>query len=180
LLDTEVLVSVCPVADFPGYRVTDDGRVQSCWSCGRRPSRMTNVWRDLKPAPQHRGHLAVCLVRDHKKHTRFVHRLVLEAFVGPCPPGMEACHFPNRDPADNRLENLRWDTHLANVEDRWDHGTMLFGETCPGAKLTTSEVLEIRRRKTQGDRHVDIAADFGISKANVEAIVYRRSWRHLP
>ena len=35
-----------------------------------------------------------------------VHRLVLEAFVGPNPPGLECCHN-NGDPSDNRVENLR-------------------------------------------------------------------------
>lgn len=46
----------------------------------------------------------------------YVHRLVLEAFVGPCPPGMEACHW-NGIPGDNRLHNLRWDTPSANNAD---------------------------------------------------------------
>lgn len=45
-----------------------------------------------------------------------VHRLVLEAFVGPCPDGMECCHYDD-DPSNNRIENLRWDTHSANQRD---------------------------------------------------------------
>lgn len=50
----------------------------------------------------------------------YVHRLVLEAFVGPCPDGMEACHN-NGVQDDNRVENLRWDTHLSNIIDRDTH-----------------------------------------------------------
>lgn len=45
-----------------------------------------------------------------------VHLLVLEAFHGLRPYGMEGCHGPN-GPLDNRTEVLRWDTHLANVRD---------------------------------------------------------------
>ena len=36
--------------------------------------------------------------------TRSVGRLVLEVFVGPCPPGMEACHNDG-DPHNNWLDN---------------------------------------------------------------------------
>ena len=39
-------------------------------------------------------HLRVSLSKDGKRQTRRVHRLALEAFVGPCSEGMEACHGP--------------------------------------------------------------------------------------
>jgi hypothetical protein len=43
--------------------------------------------------------------------------MVLFAFVGPCPEGMECCHENDvRD--DNRIENLRWDTHANNLAQR--------------------------------------------------------------
>jgi hypothetical protein len=51
---------------------------------------------------------------------RQVHRLVLEAFVGPCPDGMECCH-EDGDSTNNRVDNLRWDTHEANVRERLEH-----------------------------------------------------------
>ncbi|MDP7729539.1 HNH endonuclease [Mycobacterium sp. TY813] len=51
-----------------------------------------------------------------------MHHLVLEAFVGPRPPGLEGCHG-NGDPADNSVANLRWDTRSANVFDSVRHGT---------------------------------------------------------
>jgi hypothetical protein len=77
--------------------------------------------------------------------TRKVHRLVLETFVGPCPDGMECCHN-NGDPADNRLENLRWDTLSSNAYDRVEHGVhnMARRDRCNhghlfvGANLTSS------------------------------------------
>lgn len=53
---------------------------------------------------------------------RYVHRLVLEAFVGPCPKGMQCRHL-NGIPTDNRLENLRWGTPSEDNYDRVRHGT---------------------------------------------------------
>lgn len=71
-----------------------------------------------------RRHMYVHLYRgshdDRRMH--LVHRLVLEAFLGPCPDGMEGCHN-NGDPTDNRLQNLRWDTHSSNMRDMRIHGT---------------------------------------------------------
>ncbi|MGP4673627.1 helix-turn-helix domain-containing protein [Agrobacterium salinitolerans] len=49
-----------------------------------------------------------------RSHTpRQVHRLVLEAFSGPCPPHMEALHL-NDTPTDNSIDNLQWNTKKAN------------------------------------------------------------------
>jgi hypothetical protein len=167
-----------PIEEYPEYRVSRDGEVQSCWSVGRRPSFQTDTWRRLKPTPQHRGHMAVCLVRGGEKKTCHVHRLVLEAFVGPCPVGMECCHNDG-DPANNRLENLRWDTRLENARDRLRHGTQQVGSSA-NFKLREGDVMEIRRLKAAGITMDELASRFGVSRANIEAIVYRRSWRHIP
>lgn len=50
----------------------------------------------------------------------FVHSLVLEAFVGPCPEGFE-CNHKDRNRSDNRLENLEWVTHQDNCRNTSSH-----------------------------------------------------------
>lgn len=47
--------------------------------------------------------------------------LILEAFIGPCPNGMECCHNDDNR-ANNKLGNLRWDTHANNVIDGYRNG----------------------------------------------------------
>ena len=114
-----------PVVGYEGlYEVSDQGRV---FSCPRTTSRGNSTYRvqgkELTPAPlgRSRGHLVVNLCRNGIQRTAYVHRLVLEAFVGPCPPGMEACHA-NDISGDNRLVNLRWDTSSANHFDAVNNG----------------------------------------------------------
>jgi hypothetical protein len=52
----------------------------------------------------------------------YIHTLVLETYVGPCPPGMECRHL-NGKPLDCRWpENLVWGTHGDNMRDRARHG----------------------------------------------------------
>jgi NUMOD4 motif/HNH endonuclease len=66
--------------------------------------------------------MAVSLWLDGTVRTVRVHRLVLTAFVGECPPGMECCH-DDGNATNNMLANLRWDTHSENILDRQRHGT---------------------------------------------------------
>ncbi len=99
---------------YPGYRVGNDGSV---WSCRRfvslgigKGSRsvLSSVWRPLKLALNTNGYPHILLHGSNKRYTRMVHRLVLEAFVGPPPQqGAECCHNDG-NPKNNHLTNLRW------------------------------------------------------------------------
>lgn len=54
------------------------------------------------------------------KRTR-VHRIVAEAWIGPCPDGYECCHGPNGK-ADNSVSNLRWGSRTDNRNDHYAEG----------------------------------------------------------
>lgn len=105
-----------PVVGYEGiYEVSDLGGVRAlprtdAQGCKRR-------LRVFSPSPMDAwGHLGVKLRREGVVRSFYVHRLVLEAFVGPCPSGMEGCHW-NDVADDNRLPNLRWATKSANRFD---------------------------------------------------------------
>lgn len=68
------------------------------------------------------GYLGALLYQGNKASGRIysVHRLVLAAFRGECPEGMESLHGDgNRQ--NNRIENLRWGTHAENTADQIRH-----------------------------------------------------------
>lgn len=120
------------------YEVSDQGRVRSLphttlgRSNGEAQVVMPFKGRVLKPYVKPTGHVQVRLSDGPRFLTRAVHRLVLEAFVGARPDGLEACHGDG-DPQNNRLENLRWDTRQANVLDKVRHGGHPFANKthCP-------------------------------------------------
>lgn len=58
------------------------------------------------------GYTGVKLGKDRKRF--LIHRLVMLAFVGPCPEGKEVDHINGRRD-DNRLENLRYVTRGENI-----------------------------------------------------------------
>lgn len=114
-----------PVVGFEGlYEVSSRGRVRSLpHSAPGRPGVVMHFAGKVLPGsvnPQ--GYIEVGLSRDGVRTLRKVHRLVLEAFVGPRPDGTEGCHGDG-DPGNNRLTNLRWDTRSANTYDKVRHGT---------------------------------------------------------
>jgi len=168
-----------PVEGYPGYRVSRTGEVQSCWSRHARPVRLTETWLPLKPIRRRHGHLSVNLARGGQKSSRFVHRLVLEAWVEACPPGLICCHNDG-DPSNNSVGNLRWDSYQSNSDDALLHGTRARGSRCGATKLTEGEVIEIRRLKAEGVSTGELGRRYGVTRKNIEAIVSRRSWRHLP
>lgn len=179
MADSQSTVAYRDVPDFPGYRVGDDGSVWCNLSRnGKGPG--GGAWRRLRPRSMPRGYLSVTLRKNGSGVRFLVHRLVLTAFVGPCPDGMEACHFPDRDPSNCRLANLRWATHAANMADKIDHGTDTRGDNHPLAKLTSGQVLEIRSLYGSGlYSHGDLAKRFGVDRETIGSITRRESWRHL-
>jgi hypothetical protein len=168
-----------PIEQYPGYRISPDGVVESCWVRHSRPSRTTPQWRPLTPI-RRGGYLTVNLTRGAgRKVACRIHRLLMQAFVGPCPPGHVVCHIDG-DPGNNRLENLRYGTQKSNSEDMLRHGTRRRGESLPQAKLTGADVREIRRLRAGGTPLRGLAERFGVSAANIWAITTYRSWRHVP
>jgi hypothetical protein len=108
-----------PIVGYEGsYAVSNMGRVQSLDrldAAGRRwPGR-------LMRQSYLRDHAMVGLSRNGKSQIHYVHTLVLTAFLGARPDGMECCHNDG-NPANNQLSNLRWDTRSANQMDTVFHG----------------------------------------------------------
>lgn len=100
--------------EVPGYEtlyeVSDSCRIRNC-----------STGKVLTPDVDATGRGRVYLYKDKVRKRHYPYRLMLEAFVGPCPAGKEACHR-NDDPSDNRLENLYWGTRSENMVDLVTNG----------------------------------------------------------
>lgn len=170
------------IPGFTCYAVGSDGTV---WSkCGGKRFDATK-WRRLS-VKQRRAKFGlpysrVCLRADNGRGRvlyRYVHRLVLEAFVGPCPPKHQTRHMDG-DVFNNNLANLAWGTIAENAADRALHGTLLRGEKVHCSKLTAEQVRAIRVRAKMGDKHKLIANEYGVKPNAVTRIVKRQRWKHV-
>ena len=164
------------IPGFPGYFVTRMGNVLS-ERHRRRDGRVVVRKQEVAPC----GYLVVKLRKDNRNARRLVHRLVLEAFHGPCLSGLECRHIDG-DKFHNAASNLQWATHAENMGDRAIHGTVPQGEKNTEAKLTEVDVRSIRKRykRQSADQNIfTLANEFSVHYSTISSIVCRKTWRHI-
>jgi len=173
---------------FPGYRVGSDGSVWTSWTLGRG-SHPTDRWRRLRPAigkskrfPRRVEYPRVTLRGEgHAPRTITIHTLVLEAFIGSRPDGMEGCHIDG-NVWNMCVTNLRWDSKKSNASDKHKHGTMFrpLGEKNGHATFTQELVKEIRSSYERGMKAAEIARSLSLRPQSVVKIIAGTRWAHLP
>lgn len=164
------------VAGFPSYFVNKDGIVVSF--------KITVL--KHKKARRPNGKVVYPTVGLHKNgkfHLRkAVHKLVAEAFLGPCPPGLECCHLDG-DPKNTNVENLKYVSRKENHSHKILHGTAQRGEKHPCAKLSQKDVASIKKEywfdgKNAGNAR-QLAKRFGVSKSTIVNVATGKKWKHL-
>jgi len=163
------------IPNFPDYSVSDYGHVRRDTPTKRNPLG-GNV---LKPGTGKQGHKYVNLRRNNKAYSVYVHRLVLQAFVGDCPADKTCCAHKDGDPSNNRLENLRWATHAENSLDSVIHGTSgrPGGEKHFRAKLTKQTMSKIREMSHEGYSLRSIGREVGVAHNTVSAFLSGKSYK---
>lgn len=164
------------------YQVSNQGRVRSV---KRDIIDSRGVTKHLKgqtiaPRPDRDGYHTIYLCKDGIPVVKKVHNLILTTFVGECPEGMQTHHLDS-NPANNRLENLRWITFAEHIADRVQNGSIRKGEAHPFAKLRDTQIPEIRCLHATG-RYTQrkIADAFGVSSGTIQDVVSCSSWKHIP
>ena len=89
------------IEDFPGYYVSDQGRMKMKKGKFSEASVCSN------------GYIKVSIFRDGKRHARNIHRLVAKTFI-PNPKKKKVVNHINGDRTDNRVANLEWLTQIEN------------------------------------------------------------------
>ncbi|EKN4745018.1 NUMOD4 motif-containing HNH endonuclease [Yersinia enterocolitica] len=164
-----------PVLGYEGrYEISNLGRVRTLSTY-----RINYFHKVLHTFTQNKGYQYITLrnVKGGRK-TFAIHRLVLEAFVEPCPDGKQVAHW-NGDPSDNRVENLRWATSKENIADRARHGRTAFGERAGSAKLDRKAVKTIKRLNKSGLSACEVAHLASVNPSTIISIWEGRSWKHV-
>lgn len=162
-----------PIPEYPGYWVTSHGDVYSAM-------RGQLVLR--KAFPEGLGYMAIKMWNNGKKLGKKVHRLVLSAFVGPCPNGMECDHIDG-NPSNNDISNLQWITHQENHDRsiRMNGSRAQAGELNGAAVLTERDVAEIRQLYWEcGVKQRPLARAWKVCQYTIGAAVSGKTWKHMP
>ncbi len=157
-----------PIKGF-SYDVSNMGQVR------RSQGASLPVGRPLHPV-NFRGYPAVGLWKDGDEHFWRINRLVLDAFVGPCPPNHQSNNINGRKD-DNLVENLEWVTEE-------DLNARLSQPSLEGrgylTKLQEWQVIAIRALYKTGDwTQGKLAEIFGVHQSLISDTINWNSWRHL-
>lgn len=147
------------------------------------------------PVPEHCPELGPCWVWTRakgrfeygkltlQKHTRTAHRLSYELAHGAIPDGLLVCHRCDNPPCVNP-NHLFLGSSADNTRDMHAKGrggrAGAKGERNPKAKLTTTQVGEIRIRFAAGEKRDDLAAEFQLNPTTLTKIISGRTWPDAP
>lgn len=133
----------------------------------------------ILPGCVHNNGYRHSLLTHHGTACAFLtHRLVAEAFIGPCPRGHQVNH-KNFDRLDNRVENLEWVTPRENLLHSDRNGRKPKGSAHGNAKLNETLVAELRRRFMAGESIRSFARKYGVSRMAIKCAIRRRTWKHV-
>lgn len=156
------------IKGYPNYIIEVTGHI---WSYNRD--------KYLKHQPHYLGYLQVGLLKNGKRKTFKVHRLLAEHFI-PNPNNYKYINHKDGNKSNNDIGNLEWCTHSQNIQHAYDIGLLVAakGENHSNSKLTESEVKEIRLM-TGYFLQKDIAEVYGVSSTQVRNIQNNKQWRHI-
>ncbi len=172
------------IPNFEGYFADKKGNIYSVRSGINGTNKIINK-KNIKLLHNNciGKYLSVNLSINNKQYSRYIHRIVLETFVGKCPKGMECCHG-NGNPHNNNSSNLRWDTRKNNHKDMMKHGTSTKGitynegEKHPNSKLNEWQVRVIRRCLELGMYQREVVKIFNVSRSCINHIK-NYNWKHI-
>lgn len=173
-----------PIEGFPGYDVSNTGRVR-----GYRVKRrkrvgygfewiITSTPAIMRAARTNKGYWKIVLCREGRSHTKLVHRLVAAAFI-PNPKNLPEVNHRTGIKTDNRLGNLEWADRQTNSQHACDSGLAPVGERHHRARLTADDVRKIRKEYADGETGMALSKTYGVSFTNIYNILRREAWKHV-
>lgn len=171
------------IEGYPGYQVSNMGRVKSLVKAYRREEKI------LKGSPNTTGYILVQLYPEPcKRKSLLVHRLVMMTFQpNPVTDELEVNH-KDLDTTNNKMSNLEWVTEKENKEHfyRSDKARQRDMKLPKGgeqhlSKLTNEQVIEIRRLwdSEEVTNKTALGRLFGVKEGAIRLILSNQTWKHL-
>lgn len=131
----------------------------------------------LKQYKEASGYYTVRPCIDGKATTKLVHRLVAEAFLGPCPKGYQVNHIDG-DKGNNVPKNLEYLTPEENIKHGIRTGLIPHhGEDNGSSKLTADNILSISKMRGKGKSVKEIAKKFKVDRTTISGIFRGKLWK---
>lgn len=155
-----------PIDEYEKYEVSDDGYIRN-----KRSGKI------LKNRPDKDGYSRVELYSDNlKAHSKKVHRLVAEAFLGIDSERDQINHI-NGIKSDNRVENLEWCTRSENTRHAYSNNLIRYNiqpAILAHTKINDEDKIIIRQMRDEGIPVKNIAKNYDVSLNTIYEVCKRR------
>jgi hypothetical protein len=171
------------ISGFPGYEVSNIGRVRSI-------DRLVRVMQNGTPSVRRyrgrvlkqtrvRAYWQIVLCKEEENKTCLVHRLVARAFLPKPTRGRDNVRHKDDDGGNNKIGNLEWGSQQDNIDDKVKRGRHPRGEDSARASMTATEVKRIKKMLSSGARICDISDLVGIPRQTIQNIKRGDTWVHV-
>ena len=126
------------------------------------------------------GKIRVGSRKDGSRKMVSTHRLAWELTNGSIPDSMHVLHHCD-NPSCIKPGHLFLGTNQDNMTDMANKGrsSKKYGTNNPSAKLSNSQVLEIKERLCNGETAAIIANDYPVTRGIIYHIKNGRAWNHI-
>jgi hypothetical protein len=170
-----------PVLGYEGlYEVSDLGSVRSlarmvpCFYGALRPVR-ARILAQCGAGP----YFTVNLSKDGVATTFTVHVLVAIVFVAN-PDNLSQVNHKDTNKRNCAATNLEWTDHAGNTAHAVANDLVCYGSEIHNAKLTKNDVLDIRRRRAQGQTLTEIHRAYPkVCRMTISNVYRRLVWRRV-
>ena len=174
-------INMKQIKEYPNYSVTEDGRVISTQRvAGRSGKGISTICKELSILHNQAGYCMVNLTKDRQSKTRYVHRLVAQAYLENL-DNLPQVNHKDGDKNNNHYTNLEWCTSLHNnlhaIENGLREGQK--GETNSQAKITEPQGIAIINLILEGLSNIEIADMFNLHDRYISLIRGKKRWTYL-
>lgn len=169
-----------PVQGFENYEITINGKIRSIdriiiTKAGKSLPKPGII---LKTPIDRYGYKKIVLCLEGKKNYFTVHRLVALTFVNN-PHSKPQVNHKDGNKLNNHISNLEWCTSLENEQHAWKTGlkTHSHMKTCGPQKLNLELAQEIRTKKKNGMKTLQLSLDYSVSKSAIERCLRMETYK---
>jgi len=168
------------IDDFPAYRISNKGKLQSRWVRGKHYSGIQygDIWKELK-TNRTKDDYPSCVLCDGygKRKTIRIHILVAKYFLPPKTNNNYIIRHLDSNKLNNDVNNLSYGSYIDNENDKIYNGTWYTRTS--GAKLTPAQVKEIRFKYNNGISQKSLSNEYGVTRPTITRICNNSIWKNI-
>lgn len=124
------------------------------------------------------GYKSVSLSVNGFVRRYYAHRLVAEAYLGPCPLGMVVNH-KDGNRSNNISTNLEYVWPQQNSQRAGINGQLRQGENHSHSKVTAADVRAIREAVKNGASQASMCKKYGLTRCTISFMVRGITWKSV-